>query len=224
MAQHYGPNIVTDGLVVSLDAADKVSYPGSGTTWTDLSGNGNDGTLDAAAIGTDIPGVMEFNASDDLILTSFGNGLNPTTTLLSYALWVYTDTASGAMMFMVQSSWAASARAYFGFVSGYWAMGIQASGWGAGQGGSAVIAGRWHHIVIVFDGSNAKWYQNGNYIFQKAYTSYAFDLVFGLGNGSTYSVDYPWNGKIATCAIYQIALTAAEISQNFNAQRSRFGI
>jgi hypothetical protein len=223
MAQEYGPKVVTDGLVLCLDAADKVSYPGSGTTWTDLSGNGNDGTLSAAAIGTDTPGVMEFNASDDLILTSFGNGLNPTTTLLSYALWVYPDTA-GSMMFMAQGSWAVNARAYFGMVSGYWAMGIQASGWGVDQGGSAVIAGRWHHIVIVFDGSNVKWYQNGNYIFQKAYTSYAFDLVFGLGNVSTYSDAYPWDDKIATCAIYQIALTAAEVSQNFNAQRSRFGI
>ena len=41
MAQEYGPKIVTDGLVLSLDAADKNSYPGSGTTWYDLSGAGS---------------------------------------------------------------------------------------------------------------------------------------------------------------------------------------
>ena len=41
----YGPRVITDGLVLALDAADVSSYPGSGTTWTDLSGNGNNGTL-----------------------------------------------------------------------------------------------------------------------------------------------------------------------------------
>ena len=45
MGVQYNPGIVTEGLVLSVDAADKTSYPGSGTTWTDLSGNGNDGTF-----------------------------------------------------------------------------------------------------------------------------------------------------------------------------------
>ena len=42
---NYGPKIVTNGLVLALDAADKLSYPGSGTTWKDLGGNAYDGTL-----------------------------------------------------------------------------------------------------------------------------------------------------------------------------------
>jgi hypothetical protein len=45
MAISYNPRIVTDGLVLALDAGNPKSYPGSGTTWTDLSGNGNNGTL-----------------------------------------------------------------------------------------------------------------------------------------------------------------------------------
>ena len=45
MALHHSPRIVTSGLVLALDAADRNSYPGSGTTWTDLSGNANNGTL-----------------------------------------------------------------------------------------------------------------------------------------------------------------------------------
>ena len=45
MAFSRGPSIVTDGLVLALDAANHKSYPGSGTTWYDLSGNGNNGTL-----------------------------------------------------------------------------------------------------------------------------------------------------------------------------------
>ena len=45
MATKYGPTIVTDGLVLCLDAANSQSYPGSGTTWTDLSGNSNDANV-----------------------------------------------------------------------------------------------------------------------------------------------------------------------------------
>ena len=45
MGLHHSPRIVTDGLILCLDAADKNSYPGSGNTWYDLSGNGNDGIL-----------------------------------------------------------------------------------------------------------------------------------------------------------------------------------
>jgi hypothetical protein len=206
--------------------------------WRDLSGQGNHGTIANASTGvahyrdgdiirlegSDLSPYLDFDGSSDLITTSFGNGLNPTTTLLSYALWVYPDTASGGQMFMAQGSWGASSRAYFGHTGGYWGMGIQATGWGTGQGGLAVVAGTWYHIVIVFDGSNAKWYQNGNHIFDKAYTSYAFDLVLGLGNGSTYSTGYPWNGKIATCAVHKAALTHAQVKDMYNSQKSRFGL
>ena len=45
MAVRYNPRTVIDGLVLALDAGNTKSYPGSGTTWTDLSGHGNDGTL-----------------------------------------------------------------------------------------------------------------------------------------------------------------------------------
>jgi hypothetical protein len=45
MSSSSGPDIITNGLVLSLDAANRFSYPGSGTTWTDRSGNGNNGTL-----------------------------------------------------------------------------------------------------------------------------------------------------------------------------------
>ena len=47
MALNYGPTIVTDGLVLALDAADRNSYPGTGNTWFDISGNGNNGTINS---------------------------------------------------------------------------------------------------------------------------------------------------------------------------------
>ena len=60
----YNPRIVTDGLVLALDAGNTKSYPGSGTTWTDLSGQGNNGTLNSVDISN---GYSLFNAQADNI-------------------------------------------------------------------------------------------------------------------------------------------------------------
>ena len=67
MALNYGPSIVTDGLQVLLDAADINSYPGTGTTWTDLSGNGNNGTLTngPSFLSNENGGIMRFDGVDD---------------------------------------------------------------------------------------------------------------------------------------------------------------
>ena len=58
-AAAVGPNVVEDGLVLALDAGNTKSYPGSGTTWTDLSGNGNDFTIDASGFTHNSSGYFE---------------------------------------------------------------------------------------------------------------------------------------------------------------------
>ena len=65
MGFYRGPKIVTDGLVLALDAANKKSYPGTGTTWQDLSGNGNDATLvNSPTFGTTNGGRFEFDGTN----------------------------------------------------------------------------------------------------------------------------------------------------------------
>ena len=71
MSAHANPDIVTDGLVLCLDAADKKSYPGSGTTWTDRSGNGNNSTLtNGPTFDSANGGSIVFDGSDDISLTT----------------------------------------------------------------------------------------------------------------------------------------------------------
>ena len=66
MSNRYGPRIVTDGLVLCLDAADNNSYPGTGTTWTDLSGNGNNGTLNnGPTFSSANKGYISFDGTND---------------------------------------------------------------------------------------------------------------------------------------------------------------
>ena len=68
MAYRNGPKIVTDGLVLCLDAAIGKSYPGSGTSWTDLSGNGNNGTLqNTPTFNSANGGSLIFDAANDVV-------------------------------------------------------------------------------------------------------------------------------------------------------------
>jgi hypothetical protein len=67
---YTGPNIITDGLILSLDAANPKSYPGTGTVWNDLSGNGNNGTLiNGPTFSSNNIGSIVFDGVDDYTTT-----------------------------------------------------------------------------------------------------------------------------------------------------------
>ena len=71
MALAHSPRIVTDGLVLALDAGNAKSYPGSGTAWTDLSGNSNNGTLTNGSTYSSVDGgAIVFDGSDDYVVSS----------------------------------------------------------------------------------------------------------------------------------------------------------
>ena len=216
MAQQYGPKIVTDGLVLSLDAADKNSYPGSGTTWTDLSGKGDDGVIYGATFSTTDGGALTFDASDDYVTTGFGLNRNPSTNPFSVSCVVQSNSTASSRMFFAPTSHGAD-RCYFATNGGYWRMGIQNSSW---SGGNIVVTTDPTHITVVLDGSNANMYVNGVYNYSKSYTSYTIPTVFNIGRGN----GFYWGSNIFTTHIYDKALSAKEVWQNFNAQRSRFGV
>jgi hypothetical protein len=71
MGFYRGPHIVTDGLILSLDAANNKSYPRSGTTWNDLSGNGNNGTLvNGPTFSSANGGSIVFDGTNDVVSTT----------------------------------------------------------------------------------------------------------------------------------------------------------
>ena len=79
MSLNHGPRtIIPDGLILHLDAANTKSYPGSGTVWKDLSGNGRDGTLiDGVGYSTDNGGTLVFDGTDDYVDCGNDNILSP---------------------------------------------------------------------------------------------------------------------------------------------------
>lgn len=176
---------------------------------------------------TDRPASINFDGSDDLVTTSFGNGRNPSTNPITYSFWVAQD-GSGSDMFAVQGNWGSSSRAYFGVLNGYWNMGIHDDGWGdsASTRGPAVVIGKWTNVVIVFDGSAAKMYVNGLHYWDRAYSSYTFNQVLEIG-GNTYDdggTNYSWNGRIAKVNVFNAALSHKQVKQEFNQFKVRFGL
>ena len=93
MGFYRGPNIVKDGLVLHLDAANYKSYPGSGTTWSDLSGNGNNGTLtNGPTFDSGNRGSIVFDGSNDFVYLSNPSSLAFGTGDFSIEIWCNPDS------------------------------------------------------------------------------------------------------------------------------------
>lgn len=223
MGFYRGPNIVTENLKLALDAGSERSYSGSGTS-VDSIVSANTATLyNGVAYSSNNGGFWDFDGSDDYILTDFGSGLNPTTQDLSYGIWVKPDSTATSM-FIMQSNWGGSTRFYIGQLSQKLAWGIQERGWNSNDTDLTFVTGEWYYINIVFSGTTAKLYANGVLKATDTISSFTFQNELGIGSGRPYTSNYYWNGGISACRVYYKELTAAEVLQNFNAQKSRFGL
>jgi hypothetical protein len=102
MGVYAGPEINESGLVLCLDAGNTKSYPGSGTTWTDLSGNGNTGTLvNGPTYSSANGGSIVFDGSNDYIQTNFNYSLTSSNTEFTCAAWYkcFPEANSGGLIF-----------------------------------------------------------------------------------------------------------------------------
>ena len=237
MGASGGPDLVQDGLVLSLDAASKNSYPGSGTTLTDLSGNGYNGTLTTAAICTDEVGVMTFAPHRSIDFGSLGTSGEYSQSTIS--LWWLKQAQTDSYGNLFDCNYditavnkgprfeVALAETYVGFY-----LASDGGDYGSISGGTGLSSDVWYNssLTITTDPGVSQTkisYKNGA-IYTSAGTinsDYIWDGDIGalsLGRGFT-SARY-FTGKIANFQIYNRVLSAKEISQNFNAQRSRFGV
>jgi hypothetical protein len=94
-------------------------------------------------------------------------------------------------------------------------MGIQSSGWGAGQ---VLVTKEWTHITLVMDGSQAKMYVNTDFSHLKSYTSYIIPSNFRMGRGSSFY----FNGALSDVRIYNTALTAEEVSRIYAETKDQY--
>ena len=226
MAFFHSPNIVTDGLVLCLDAGDQISYPGSGGTWTDMSGNGNDGTIRYATFSTASGSeAIVFDGNDDLI--DVGDIGDVFGTSFAVDLWIYPENLTARQEFIGQK------------VDGdnWWRFGIDSSGEGGNYeidvevSDSRVVAlnpdksfviNKWQHIVLSRNSSDWNFYLNGALDVTASDADTIPDMAASVNIGK--AVDSSYEGQMAVVRVYNRYLTAAEILQNYNAQRGRFGV
>jgi len=226
MAASSGPDIVDSGLVLALDAADRNSYPGSGTTWTDLSGRGNNGTLTNGPTYSSVNGgSIVFDGTNDYVTIS-----NQTTSNFTLVCWLKTTATSLTGSFAYDGNgimWSDVSGVANDFV--FSILNNKVSFWTGDGGGSidgttSINTGSWFYITIIKDGTNSSKKIYVNTILEATGTCTANLLtanpIIRIG-GNTLDNKY-FNGNIATTQIYNRALSAVEIQQNFNAYRSRF--
>jgi hypothetical protein len=240
MGVYAGPEISSDGLVLSLDAGNTKSYPGSGTTWTDISGNGNNGTLvNGPTYSSANNGTIVFDGTDDFVntpnsasLLAVGNG---SFTLASWFKLSGTKTWTQNLIrrdnFNVQGGEnrrviGLSAAANTNFAS----FGVYDGSNNNANGSQNLNDGLWHYAVGVYESSTKTQllYVDGVLKTQAVYNNTqsfnTSNASYAIGNVSSNYTGEPFFGNIAQASIYNRALSAAEISQNFNALRARFGI
>jgi hypothetical protein len=218
-----GP-IVTDQLAMSLDAGNVSSYSGSGSTWFDLSGNSRDMTLfNGVGYSSLNQGSLTFDGIDDYAkITNCGvqTFVNPPHSLEIWANFDYLGPTRW---------WLAVLGAYGGGGSQHW-IGTSATAtffgkWGvpASQLAPTISAiGNWNQIILTFDGTTLRGYKNGS-LFQSAASTQAYvspELTLGLRIGA----EKNFEGKISITRVYTKRLSDAEVLQNFDAIKYRYGL
>tara|TARA_Y100000114_G_scaffold156027_1_gene181762 strand:- start:302 stop:961 length:660 start_codon:yes stop_codon:yes gene_type:complete len=219
MAYKTGPKIVTDGLIFCVDAKDKTSYPGAGSTWSDIVGL-NDGTLtNSPTFNAD--GYFDFNGSNQYSTHGNDSSLD-LTEAITMSSWFNADSTSSFRCWMGKGQ----NLCYMIFFNGTkirMRIGSNISA-NAIDSASDYTTGTWTNVVGTYDGSNMKIYIDGALDQTKARSGTIPTNSVNLGIGFDGATGLHFDGKIATSLIYSRALTANEVLQNFNAQRTRFGV
>jgi hypothetical protein len=233
MAGKSGPDIVENGLVLCLDAANKLSYRGTGTTWNDLSGNNSNGTLtNGPTFSAGNLGSISFDGTNDYVSVAYNAILN-TPTGATYEVWIKPTVAttgpflnrgtsdSGATPDNPRFITISTGQLYFDWSSPGSDVYLETAT-------GVVTMGSWNQVIgLATPSAQLRTFVNGT---ETSYSSRVNTLPSTLPNTST-ALEIgaaPWapsyfNGNISIVRLYNRVLTASEILQNYNAVKGRFG-
>ena len=229
MAYHNNPRIVTDGLKWAIDALSKRSHPGSGTAWNDLVGSENVNLNNSST--WDSAGYVGFNGSNIFGITNNNSNLAVSEFTVESAFYM-TGSSNNGYAPLFQRNGGYSGGAVYGIrvndaggniYAQYSTTANIGNVYSLVDSGITTALNTWYYISSTFDSSyNWKLYINGS--LNNSTTGSAAPLqasntiTVGRGDGR-YA-----NGRIPFCRLYDRALSADEISQNFKAFKSRFGL
>ena len=218
------PGIITSGLVLNLDAGNAASYPGSGTVWTDLSGNGNNGTIVNSPTYVSAGGSSYFSfGSGGTQRTSFTyqTPVQSASTAFTWDIWTYpTANQDGYVLMGYRGT---TPLQFYKLTTQKFEM-YPASIF------NLFTLNVWQNITGVYDGTqggtdNMKLYVNGTQVGSR--NGSAPDLrtsamPFYVG-GDPIASEYA-TARINQVAVYNRALSPTEITTNFNNFKGRFGL
>ena len=226
MGVSYNPKTVTNGLVLALDAGNVKSYPGSGNNWTDMSGLGNNGTLTNGP--TFSNGSLVFDGADDYV--NCGTSSVSFTGNISVFAWIYPTTFK-SIFTLIATKWFNPDGLDFHFSL----KSDVGNGTNIRQnlfttsnsdlyGSTTFSINNWYYVgFTLVNGGLLTFYKNGIADGTSSGVSRApqsSSLQIADARGSLYN----FTGRIPQVSMYNRTLSAAEVSQNFNALRGRYGI
>ena len=218
---YVGPDIVTDGLVFDISAGSTRSYAGSGTTAYDLVGSANAGLINGVGFSTDNGGTWDFDGTDDYMATpstsavAFGTGDFTIEVMVKPASF---NTYLHMVSLPLQSTFTLKAESGTGniyFYSPSYNTYSSITNW-------SLTLNEWNSVVLVRRSGVAYGYLNGELKgsksgFSSSYTSQAINIGWGWASEFV-------EQQIPFVRIYNTGLTDAEVLQNFNAVKNRFGL
>lgn len=212
--------------VLSLDAGNPASYPGSGSTWTDTVG-GKTFTLN---------GSPTYSSNDGGYLSfvpASSQWANSSTSLASLSTWTveawhyFTGVTTGSLPCLVTETFVGGDINYtLGYPNGVpdFQAGFFNGGWRATPTGYTPVTNAWYQIVGTYDGTTIKLYVNNTLINQTAYTGTPTSSAAGIRLMNRWdSADY-WGGRLSIVNIYDGDISAAGVTTSWNANRTRFGL
>ncbi len=217
------PSIVTSGLVMCLDAGNPRSYIGSGTTVTDISGSGNNGTLTngVSFVSSGTASYFNFDGIDDFIGLPINSSFN--TPSISFEVWCRLSNRNDRHIVMV--NWSGNSLEVnpdLSVTMYNWSSGGQL---GAITSAGAISWDTWVHLVGTYDNSAQTLYTyvNGSLSASRSSTP---STSYGVSVHKISGTDFGGQilGRLSIGRHYNFALSAAEVTQNFNALRGRYNI
>ncbi len=222
------PNIVTSGLVMYLDAANRKSYPRTGNTWFDLTGNANNVTATNSPVWNS--GGYWANTSTSYFTGAGTSSIPIGNSQYSLIVWIRQRVADGwgtiGNGFISiggygtnnQSNALRADPAGLGYMYNYW--------WNndlfLNNNNAGIVLGNWYMIAATFDGTTRRILING--ISRASDTPINHNvLTTTIQVSKTWNTEYQ-NGDMAIAQIYNRGLSASEILQNYNATKTRFGL
>ncbi len=218
-------NIVTNGLMIYLDASQKGSYPGSGNVWYDLSGANNNATM-YNGVTYNSGGWMDFDGSNDYCQINYNSASMDLWKMeQTVSVWVYHTNTTGRRNIWDQAyggygTWTHEAGLNINYYYGNAGSNTQPY---TSRNSGNTPRGVWNHITITRSLTTVSWYINGVLV-NSGSNSYGVLATtpqrVWLGAGYA---GY-WQGRMGSVMAYSRALTATEVLQNFNASKTKYGL